>query len=62
MSNTRITQQHGTDFAEFRIDVQFIEGKSGKEIQRNLASTVRRLLLWASIEADDSTIRNREAA
>ncbi len=62
MSNTRITQQHGTDFPEFRIDVQFIEGKAGEELQRNFVSTVRCLLRWASIEIDDSTVHSREAA
>lgn len=62
MSNTRITQQHGTDFPEFRVDVQFIEGSAGEELQNNLVSTVRSLLRWASRETSDGTASNREAA
>jgi len=62
MPSTHTTQQHGTDFPEFRIDVQFIEGNVGEELQKNLVSTVRSLLRWASIEVGDRMASNRKAA
>lgn len=62
MQSIRTTQRQGTDFPEFRIDVQFIEGSAGEELQNNLVSTVRTLLRWASRKTSDGTASSGEAA